>query len=170
MTDRIRTDFPRTVREIEHTWISLSDGTRLAARIWLPEDAEDDPVPALLEYLPYRKTDGTAVRDARRQPYLAGHGYAAVRVDMRGTGESDGLITDEYTEQEHSDALETIAWLRHAQIFARLVKAAAAKRGHELPSILQSCDVDFPFAPREKFVGKRKRIRIFIFQHERCLV
>jgi uncharacterized protein len=111
VTDRIRTEFPRKVREIEHTWIPLSDGTRLAARIWLPDDAEQDPVPAILEYLPYRKTDGTAVRDARRQPYIAGFGYAAVRVDMRGTGESDGTLEDEYTEQEQEDALEVIAWL-----------------------------------------------------------
>ncbi len=107
-----RTEFPRPIREIEHTWLTLSDGCRLAARIWLPEDAEEDPVPAILEFLPYRKVDGTAIRDARRQPYVAGFGYATVRVDMRGTGESDGLITDEYTEQEHADCLEVMAWLR----------------------------------------------------------
>jgi len=107
-----RTEFPRPIREIEHTWLTLSDGCRLAARIWLPEDAESDPVPAILEFLPYRKVDGTAIRDARRQPYVAGFGYATVRVDMRGTGESDGLITDEYTEQEHADCLEVMAWLR----------------------------------------------------------
>ena len=59
----IRTDFPRKVREIENTWIPMPDGTKLAARIWLPEDAEDDPVPAILEYLPYRKRDGTVDRD-----------------------------------------------------------------------------------------------------------
>jgi uncharacterized protein len=111
VTGRIRADFPRSVREIEHTWIPLSDGCRLAARIWLPEDAEDDPVPAVLEYLPYRKNDGTVIRDAARQPYVAGFGYATVRVDMRGTGESDGLIEDEYTEQEEEDALEVISWL-----------------------------------------------------------
>jgi putative CocE/NonD family hydrolase len=111
VTARIRADFPRRVREIEHTWIPLADGTRLAARIWLPEDAEEDPVPAVLEYLPYRKNDGTAIRDAARQPYVAGFGYATVRVDMRGTGESDGLIEDEYTQQEEEDALEVIAWL-----------------------------------------------------------
>jgi hypothetical protein len=99
------------VREIEHTWIPLSDGCRLAARIWLPDDAEEDPVPAVLEFLPYRKNDGTVARDAKRQPYLAGFGYAAVRVDMRGTGESDGILEDEYTEQEQEDALELIAWL-----------------------------------------------------------
>jgi hypothetical protein len=108
---RIRTEFPRPVREIENAWLHLADGTRLAARIWLPADAEDDPVPAILEYLPYRKTDGTAVRDAQRQPYLAGHGYAAVRVDMRGSGDSDGVLTDEYARQEQDDALEVLAWL-----------------------------------------------------------
>ncbi len=108
---KIRSEFPREVREIEHAWIPLAGGTRLAARIWLPEDAESEPVPAILEYLPYRKTDGTVVRDSRRQPYVAGHGYAAVRVDMRGTGDSDGILEDEYTEQEQADALEILAWI-----------------------------------------------------------
>ncbi|MER9978167.1 hypothetical protein [Mesorhizobium sp. M0085] len=37
---KIVTDFPRKVREIENVFIPLSDGTRLAARVWLPEDAE----------------------------------------------------------------------------------------------------------------------------------
>ncbi|MBN9486039.1 MAG: CocE/NonD family hydrolase [Alphaproteobacteria bacterium] len=103
--------FPRDVREIEHTLIPLSDGTRLAARLWLPADAERNPVPAILEYLPYRKRDGTHERDALTHPYLAGHGYACVRVDIRGSGESEGLLTDEYARQEQDDALEVIAWL-----------------------------------------------------------
>ena len=107
----IVTSFPRAVREIEHTTIPLKDGTRLAARIWLPEDAEADPVPALLEYLPYRKRDGTHERDALTHPYLAGHGYAAVRVDIRGSGESEGVLADEYSQPELDDALEVIAWL-----------------------------------------------------------
>ena len=107
----IVTSFPRAVREIEHTTIPLKDGTRLAARIWLPEDAEADPVPALLEYLPYRKRDGTHERDALTHPYLAGHGYAAVRVDIRGSGESEGVLADEYSQPELDDALEVIDWL-----------------------------------------------------------
>src|SRR6185503_8294908 len=65
----------------------------------------------ILEYLPYRKRTGTFERDALTHPYLAGHGYAAVRVDIRGSGESDGLLTDEYTQQEQDDAMEVIAWL-----------------------------------------------------------
>jgi uncharacterized protein len=73
----IVTTFPRAVRVIEHTLIPLKDGTTLAARIWLPDDAEQNPVPAILEYLPYRKRDGTYERDALTHPYLAGHGYAS---------------------------------------------------------------------------------------------
>jgi putative CocE/NonD family hydrolase len=107
----IVTTFPRAVRVIEHTSIPLKDGTTLAARIWLPDDAERNPVPAILEYLPYRKRDGTYERDALTHPYLAGHGYAGVRVDIRGSGESSGLLFDEYAKQEQDDALEVIAWL-----------------------------------------------------------
>ena len=108
---RIRTDFERRVRTIANTWITLADGTRLAARIWLPDDAETDPVPAILEYIPYRKDDGTATRDAIMHPWFAGHGYAAVRVDQRGSGDSGGLLLDEYLPQEQDDALEVLEWL-----------------------------------------------------------
>ena len=108
---RIIRDFPRRSEEIENTWIPLNDGTRLAARIWLPLDATDRPVPAILEYLPYRKRDGTAARDAHNHAYFAGHGYACVRVDIRGNGDSEGLMWDEYLQQEQDDALEVIAWI-----------------------------------------------------------
>ncbi|TAH51668.1 MAG: CocE/NonD family hydrolase [Chloroflexota bacterium] len=108
---KIKTEFPHAIREIENTFITLQDGTHLAARIWLPVDAEQNPVPAILEYLPYRKNDGTARRDANRMPYFAGHGYACVRVDMRGSGDSDGILYDEYLKQEQDDALEVIDWI-----------------------------------------------------------
>ncbi|MGM0538029.1 MAG: CocE/NonD family hydrolase [Thermodesulfobacteriota bacterium] len=103
--------FPRPVREIFNQWIPMSDGCRLAARIWLPEDAENDPVPAILEYIPYRKNDLTAERDVQHHPYIAGHGYACVRVDIRGSGESEGVLEDEYLQQELDDGLEIIEWL-----------------------------------------------------------
>ena len=107
----IVTQFPYEIREIEHVLIPLRDGTRLAARIWLPADAARNPIPAILEYLPYRKRTGTYDRDALMHPYLAGHGYAAVRVDIRGCGKSDGLLFDEYAQQEQDDAVEVIGWL-----------------------------------------------------------
>ncbi len=107
----IRTDFPYQVTILENVWIPLSDGARLAARIWLPQSAQNQPVPALLEYIPYRKSDFTSGRDAKRQGYFAGYGYACVRVDMRGSGDSDGILYDEYLQQEQDDALEVIAWI-----------------------------------------------------------
>lgn len=105
---------PNTLREIEEIpdlAITLSDGCRLSARVWKPVDAGDSPVPAILEYLPYRKRDGTCARDALTHPYFAKRGYACIRVDMRGNGDSDGLMVDEYTQQELDDAVEVIAWL-----------------------------------------------------------
>lgn len=99
------------IRTIEHFFIPLADGARLAARLWLPEDAEAKPVPAILEYIPYRKRDGTRGRDEPMHGWFAANGYAAIRVDMRGSGESDGLLEDEYLQRELDDACEGIAWL-----------------------------------------------------------
>lgn len=89
----------------------MRDGCRLAARIWLPDGAEREPVPAILEYLPYGKREGTRERDEPMHRYFAGHGYAAVRVDVRGSGESEGVLVDEYSEEELRDALDVIAWI-----------------------------------------------------------
>lgn len=92
-------------------WIPLSNGLRLAARLWFPVDAERAPVPAVLEYTPYRRRDQTTARDERVHPYFASHGYASVRVDIRGSGDSDGVLLGEYLAEEQHDALEIVAWL-----------------------------------------------------------
>lgn len=105
------TALPNDIQVWENTFIPMRDGTRLAARIWTPVDAGHRPVPAVLEYIPYRKRDVSRVRDALHHPYIAGHGYASVRVDMRGSGDSDGVITDEYRTVEQDDAVDVIAWL-----------------------------------------------------------
>ncbi|MDX1523367.1 MAG: CocE/NonD family hydrolase, partial [Anaerolineae bacterium] len=62
-------------------------------------------------YIPYRKNDFTALRDSIHHLYFAGHGYAAVRVDLRGSGDSDGILYDEYLPQEQLDGVEVLAWL-----------------------------------------------------------
>ncbi|UYV37782.1 CocE/NonD family hydrolase [Rhodobacteraceae bacterium D3-12] len=101
----------REIEELPDLGIVMSDGCRLSARVWRPVDAGEAPVPVILEYLPYRKRDGTAARDALTHPYFARRGYACVRVDMRGNGDSDGVMLDEYTAQELEDGCEVIAWL-----------------------------------------------------------
>lgn len=106
---KIIKDFKYEVKAIENEWIVLKDDIRLSARIWLPQTNEK--IPAILEYIPYRKNDGTRTRDEPMHGYFAGNGYAVVRVDMRGSGESDGLLKDEYLKQEQDDALEVIEWI-----------------------------------------------------------
>ena len=95
----------------ENIYIPLKDGRQLSARVWMPDTAPEDPVPAILEYLPYRKRDGTAQRDESTYPTFARAGYAGVRVDISGTGESDGDFDDEYSPRELSDGVEVIEWI-----------------------------------------------------------
>ncbi|MFG2721530.1 CocE/NonD family hydrolase [Streptomyces sp. NPDC048416] len=104
----IRTEFPYETQR-EDVRIPLPDGTLLYARVWRP--VTDEPVPALLEYLPYRLTDWTAPRDWQRHPWYAGHGYASVRVDVRGHGCSGGLPGDEYDATELADGVAVVNWL-----------------------------------------------------------
>ncbi len=109
MTSVVETAGPVTV--LDHVQIEMADGVNLSARIWLPADALVHPVPALLEYLPYRKGDWTAPRDAQRHPWYAARGYASVRVDLRGSGDSEGVMVDEYSEVELADGVAVIHWL-----------------------------------------------------------
>ncbi|KAF5993739.1 CocE/NonD family hydrolase [Streptomyces mirabilis] len=104
-------NLPHTTRQEDHVRIPMPDGVHLSARIWRPVSSDDSPVPAILEYIPYRKSDLSSVRDSIHHPYIAGHGYACVRVDLRGTGDSEGVLTDEYLEVEQSDAEAVLDWL-----------------------------------------------------------
>ena len=97
--------------ELENVWIPLTDGRNLAARIWMPDSAKMESVPAILEYIPYRKRDGTAPRDESNYPVFAKAGYVGVRVDLSGNGESDGDLDDEYSPRELSDGIEVIEWI-----------------------------------------------------------
>lgn len=86
------------VEDIEHLWIPMADGVRLAARAWLPRER---PCPALIELIPYGKRWGTRERDESLHPPLAARGVACLRVDVRGSGDSEGLLDDEYLSLIH---------------------------------------------------------------------
>ena len=94
--------------EHERAWITTADATRLAARLWLPDQR---PAPVLLEALPYRMDDLTASYSSEYERLCVEGGFAVCRLDIRGTGSSEGIATDEYTPEEHADICEVIAWL-----------------------------------------------------------
>ena len=157
--------FPHAVDEHENIWIELSDGCRLATRMWLPKSAGKTPVPAILEYIPYRKRDGTAERDELTHPYFAGHGYACLRVDMRGNGESDGIMLDEYALQEQDDALEVIGWIAAQDWCTGKIGMmgiswggfnglqVAARRPEPLKAIITLCSTDDRYADDIHYKG-----------------
>lgn len=105
----IRTEFPFEVETVDPLWIRLADGTRIAATLWRP--VTDTRVPVVVEMVPYRRRDGTAARDMDMDPWYAGHGLAYARIDIRGAGDSDGDLADEYLPREQEDAVEIIAHL-----------------------------------------------------------
>ncbi len=89
----------------------MADGRRLAARLFLPKTTAAQPVPVILEYIPYRRRDGTREGDEAMHRWFAAHGYACARVDIAGSGDSDGLLDDEYVQREQDDGLQVIEWL-----------------------------------------------------------
>lgn len=102
---------PVAILDTPHTQITMRDGCRLSARTWMPDHATITPAPTILEMLPYRKRDGTEARDETTHGIFARHGYVCLRVDLRETGESEGLFDDEYSEQELCDIEDTITWI-----------------------------------------------------------
>ncbi len=153
------------VREIENVWIPMPDGARLAARVWLPVGAEQNPVPAIWNYCPYFKRSFTRLGDDMRFPYYAARGYACVRVDIRGSGDSDGRPMDEYVKQEQDDALEVIKWIAAQPWCSGAVGMegiswsgfnslqVAARRPPALKAIITHCSTDDRYADDAHYKG-----------------
>ena len=99
------------ILRIDHLAIPLANGLVLGARVWCPADAEQNPVPAIIDYNPYRSTDGSVLVDESLYAPLAARGYACVRLDVRGTGNSDGLHCDQFDAAYWTDAVEALSWI-----------------------------------------------------------
>ena len=162
---RVIEDFPFKIEIHDGIRIPMPDGVHLAARIWRPAGSERQPVPAILEFLPYRRRDGTAERDALTHPYFAGHGYACVRVDIRGSGDSEGVLLGEYLKQEQDDAIAILDWLeRQPWCTGRAGMIgiswggfnglqAAARRPKQLQAVISVCSTDDRYADDIHFMG-----------------
>ncbi len=105
-------EFEYEFEVVPHEWIVLSDGIRLSVKLWKPlARCEDEHFPVILEAIPYRKDDISLYDDSVRMEYFAGHGYICARLDLRGSGNSEGILVDEYTMREQCDLLEVVEWL-----------------------------------------------------------
>lgn len=157
--------FQKKVEIIELAWIPVSGNRKLAARLFLPRDGVKNPVPCILEYLPYRRRDGTRGRDDTKHIWFAANGYASARVDIAGTGDSEGLVGDEYVKREQDDALEIIAWLSQQPWCSGNVGMigiswggfnglqVAARRPPQLKAVITSCSTDDRYACDAHYLG-----------------
>src|ERR1700683_4667619 len=153
------------VHEIENTWIPMRDGVKLAARIWIPANARQHPVPAIWNYCPYFARLFTRSDDDAIFPYYASHGYACVRVDIRGSGDSQGKPLDEYVKQEQDDGVEIIKWIAAQHWCTGAVGMegiswsgfnslqVAARRPPALKAIITHCSTDDRYADDAHYKG-----------------
>jgi putative CocE/NonD family hydrolase len=159
----VRTEFPFAVETVDPLWITLADGTRIAATLWRPRT--DTKVPVVVEMVPYRRRDGTVARDIDIHPWLAGHGIACARIDIRGSGDSDGDLADEYLPREQEDACEIIAHLAALSWCNGNVGMTgiswggfnalqvAARRPPALKAIITNCATDDRYADDIHYMG-----------------
>lgn len=159
----VRRDFPYAVETVDPCWITLTDGTRIACTLWRP--VTEQKVPVVLEAIPYRRRDGTVYRDLELHPYIAGHGVACCRMDLRGSGDSDGLLRDEYLPQEQDDICEVIAHLAAQDWCNGAVGQTgiswggfnalqvAARRPPALKAIITLCSTDDRYADDVHYMG-----------------
>lgn len=152
-------------RTVENEWIPMKDGVRLGARLWIPLSADKTPVPVVLEYIPYRKRDLERPRDDFWANAFVPYGFAFARVDLRGSGDSEGELVDEYLQQEQDDAVEVIAWLARQPWSTGAVGMrgiswggfacfqAAAQHPPALKAIMPHCATDNRYTDDAHYVG-----------------
>jgi len=99
------------VRIDRQVFVPMDDGVRIALTVYLPDSSNDGPYPTVVESLPYRKDDAFYSADWPTYAYLAQRGFAGVRIDIRGTGASTGIIEDEYLPREQADTLAVFEWV-----------------------------------------------------------
>lgn len=99
------------VKRIDYAEVPLAGGEVLGARIWLPHDAHETPVPAIVDYHPYRSCDASVIQDEAIYASLADRGFACVKLDVRGTANSSGVHPDQFSEAYWLDCAEALDWI-----------------------------------------------------------
>lgn len=104
------------MRVLKDEWIVSSDGVRVCADVYLPDD--DGPHPTLYAVSPYQKDlaylpSTSAFRFRETGPiewWVDECGYAYVLADCRGTGRSEGAFAL-FSAVEQQDYHDTIEWI-----------------------------------------------------------
>lgn len=153
------------VRMVEPVFIPVSAGIKLSGRFWLPEAAAGERFPVVLEYIPYRTFDRYRPVDDYWGAALAERGIAFARVDVRGSGNSEGVLLDEYLESEQDDGVDVVAWLAkqswcNGAVGMRGISwggfstlQVAARRPPALKAIMPMCATDMRFRNDAHYVG-----------------
>ncbi len=153
------------VTMIENSFIPMPDGVKLAVQLWLPADSNRRPAPVVVEYIPYRKRDRYRGYGLYWGKTLAQYGIGYARLETRGSGDSTGLLEDEYLPIEHQDAATAIAWLAarpwcNGSVGMRGVSwggfstlQAAALAPPALKAIMPMCASDMRYTDDAHYVG-----------------
>ncbi len=148
---------------VEVGWIPLPDGRRLHSRVWRPD--ADEPVGAVLSYDPYPNQWLTRLADAPHGEALADAGIAYARVAIAGSGDSDGLLRDEYLGLELQDGVDVIAWLAtqpwcNGKVGLRGLSwggfnalQIAALRPPSLAAVISACSTDDRYSDDVHYMG-----------------
>lgn len=151
---------PKFLRDVR---IPMDDGVTLSASLRLPDRRALGKVPCIIDMVPYRWRDGTAVRDSAVYGPLALEGYACLRVDVRGSGESEGALDDEYSERQVADLIAVIDWVSKQEwssgkvgvmgnSWGGFAALGALKKGHPaLRAAIVSCASDDGFTDDAHF-------------------
>ncbi len=141
----------------------MRDGRRLNARIWRP--ATDEPVGVVLTFEPYPHGWITQMVDRGPASALTAAGFAFARVDLAGSGDSDGLLHDEYLASEQDDAIEVLEWLAGQPWCSGKVGMrglswsgfnalqVAARRPPALRAVVSACSTDDRYVDDVHYMG-----------------
>src|SRR5580692_5733463 len=102
-------------------YVTMPDGCRLAADVYLPSGAPQQRVPAILIFTPYYRRfalTSDAPRGSEACPGVARwrdlfvpRGYALVAIDVRGTGASFGTRDSFRSPRERDDYARIAEWV-----------------------------------------------------------
>ncbi|MGD2092818.1 MAG: CocE/NonD family hydrolase [Candidatus Aminicenantes bacterium] len=93
------------VKIIPDQKITMRDGVKLSARIWMPEEIKK-PLPTIFVFTPYISDESQ-----KRGIFFAKSGYVYTSVDVRGRGNSQGIFYPLEGDKHSKDIYDIVNWI-----------------------------------------------------------